>query len=162
MKKVKGMRAGAERMKAKVTLSDRFALLGILPAEGSFATLKIVRQLREQLSLTEKEIKAHKVVQIFEQHVTAIKNKKTDAEAIKVATLIYGKDNAEKMAIGIRNETILANQILWGKGEKTTEMEFGEFAEKLIADRLKELNDANPPKLEDRHFAIYEMFVEGK
>ena len=116
MKKVKGMRAGAERMKAKLTLSDRFALLGILPVEGSFATLKIVRKLREQMSLTEAEIKEHKVVQ-------------------------------------------QGDQITWNNGEKTTEMEFGEFAENMIKNQLKKMNETN--KLEDRHFVIYEKFVEG-
>lgn len=103
-------------MKAKLTLSDRFAILGILPAEGNFATLKIVRQLREHMSLTEIEIKDHKVVQ-------------------------------------------KGDQITWEKGEKVTEIEFGEFAENMIKGQLKKMNETN--KLEDRHFAIYEKFVEG-
>jgi len=104
-------------MKAKLTLGDRFAILGILPAEGNFATLKIVRKLREQLSLTEAEIK--------EQNV--------------------------------RQE---GDQIKWDNAEMTTKMEFGEFAENMIKERLGKMNEAN--KLEDRHFAIYEIFVEGK
>ena len=104
-------------MKTKLTLTDRFAILSILPAEGNFATLKIVRKLREQLSLTEIEIKDHKVVQN-------------------------------------------GDQITWENGEKVTEMEFGEFAENMIKEQLIEMNEAN--KLEDKHFAIYEKFVEGK
>ncbi len=36
---------------------DRLILLGTLPKEGDFATLKIVRQLREDLSFSEEEIK---------------------------------------------------------------------------------------------------------
>lgn len=102
-------------MKTELTLSDRFAILGILPAEGSFVTLKIIRKLREQLSLTEAEIKDYNVIQ---------------------------KDG----------------QITWEKGDKTTEMEFGEFAENMIKEQLKKMNEAN--KLEDKHFSIYEMFVE--
>ena len=102
-------------MKAKLTLGDRFAILGILPAEGNFATLKIVRKLREQLSLNEAEIKEQKV----------------------------------------REED---DQIKWDKPEKTTEMEFGEFAENMIKEQLKKMNEAN--KLENRHFVIYEKFVE--
>ena len=113
---VKGIKGGAERMKAKLTLSDRFAALSVLPAEGNFATLKLIRKLREQLSLTEAEIKDQKVIQN-------------------------------------------GDQITWEKGEKTTEMEFGEFAENMIKEHLKKMNEAN--KLEDSHFAIYEMFVEG-
>jgi hypothetical protein len=54
-------------MKANLTIADRFAILGILPAEGSFATLKLVRKLREQLSLTEAEMKGYNVKQIGDQ-----------------------------------------------------------------------------------------------
>lgn len=103
-------------MKAKLTLGDRFAILSVLPAEGNFATLKLIRKLREQLSLTEAEIKEYKIVQ-------------------------------------------QGGQITWEKGGKVTEMEFGEFAENMIKGQLKKMNEAN--KLEDRHFAIYEMFVEA-
>ena len=50
-------------MKVQLTLGERFAVLGILPNEGTFATLKIIRKLREQLSLTEDEIKEYNVRQ---------------------------------------------------------------------------------------------------
>ena len=146
-------------MKAKLTLGDRFTILSILPAEGNFATLKIMRKLREQMSLNETEIKEYNVVQIFEEHTVAIKNAKTDEEAVTVATKTYGADNAQRIAMGIRNGTIKSNQTTWEKGEKTAEIEFGEFAENLIKEQLKKMNEAN--KLEDRHFEIFEIFVEG-
>jgi hypothetical protein len=38
-------------------------LLGVLPEQGNFLTLKIVRQLREALSFSEEEIKALKIEQ---------------------------------------------------------------------------------------------------
>ena len=41
----------------KLGVLDRLALLGALPKEGDFTTLKIVRQLREDLSFTEDEHK---------------------------------------------------------------------------------------------------------
>ncbi|MFH1183917.1 MAG: hypothetical protein V1755_02615 [Chloroflexota bacterium] len=44
-----------------LNLSERFMLLEILPAQGDFATLKIVRKLREALSLTEAEFKKYRV-----------------------------------------------------------------------------------------------------
>ena len=37
---------------------ERVTLLGVLPESGDFLTLKIVRQLRENLSFNEDEIKA--------------------------------------------------------------------------------------------------------
>ena len=42
---------------------DRLILLNILPKEGDFTTLKIVRKLREDLSFTEAEHKALQFVQ---------------------------------------------------------------------------------------------------
>ena len=41
----------------KLTVFERLMLLNILPKEGNFVTLKIVRELREGLSFNEKEIK---------------------------------------------------------------------------------------------------------
>lgn len=48
---------------------DRLILLNILPKEGDFTTLKIVRKLREDLSFTEAE---HKALQ-FQQNEGTIK-----------------------------------------------------------------------------------------
>ena len=42
----------------KLTVAERFVLLGVLPAEGNFITLKIVRKFREALSFDEDEAKA--------------------------------------------------------------------------------------------------------
>lgn len=42
----------------RLNVLERFGVLGILPAEGSFVSLKIVRKLREDLSFSEEEIKA--------------------------------------------------------------------------------------------------------
>lgn len=147
-------------MKANLTIADRFAILGILPAEGTFATLKIMRKLRETLSLTEAEIKEYHVIQIREEDVAVIQNAKTDAEALTLATKIFGAVNAQKMALGIGNGTVGSGQITWTNGDKTTEMEFGDFDTEMIQKALKKLNEEE--KLEERHYAIYEQFVEEK
>jgi len=42
----------------KLSVFERINLLSILPKEGDFTTLKIIRQLREDLSFTEEEHKA--------------------------------------------------------------------------------------------------------
>ncbi len=41
-----------------LSVLDRITLLNILPEQGDFITLKIVRKLRESLSFSEEEIKA--------------------------------------------------------------------------------------------------------
>ena len=43
---------------------DRITLLGILPAQGDFTTLKIVRKLREDLSFSEIEHKTLGITQV--------------------------------------------------------------------------------------------------
>ncbi len=47
----------------KLTVKERLVLLGILPNEGDFLTLKLVRKLRESLSFNEQEHKLYKFVQ---------------------------------------------------------------------------------------------------
>lgn len=148
-------------MKTQLTLSDRFAILAILPAEGNFATLKVMRKLREQLSLTETEIKEYGVIQVFAEQVIATKNTKTNAEALAVTTKMFGKANAQRMATIILNGTVEGNQITWENEDKTTEMEFGDFAENMIKETLKKM-DKNKKLRDDKHFTLYEKFVEGE
>ena len=47
-----------EPFKAKLGLFDRLVCLALLPAEGSYATLKIVRELQMELAPSEEESKA--------------------------------------------------------------------------------------------------------
>lgn len=49
-------------MKAKLTIPDRVALLNILPKEGNFFTLRIIRSLTEKLSLTPEEYTKYGIV----------------------------------------------------------------------------------------------------
>lgn len=53
----------------KLSPMERLTLLSILPKEGNFLTLKIVRKLREDLSFDEKE---HQILK-FEQEAGMIK-----------------------------------------------------------------------------------------
>jgi|GEM_PF-867617 len=50
--------AAYEPFKVKLGLFDRLVLLSLLPTEGNFATLKIVRDLQMELAPTEEENKA--------------------------------------------------------------------------------------------------------
>ncbi|MEE9597973.1 MAG: hypothetical protein V3V96_14465 [Acidiferrobacterales bacterium] len=46
-----------------LTLQERFVLLPLLPKEGSFVTLKLIRELQGALAPSEEEIKAFAIVQ---------------------------------------------------------------------------------------------------
>lgn len=50
----------------KLKVFERISLLGILPKEGDFATLKIIRQLREDLSFSEEEHKSLNIQMVGE------------------------------------------------------------------------------------------------
>jgi hypothetical protein len=45
----------------ELTITERLLLSGILPQQGNFVTLKIVRKLKEALSFTEEEIARFKL-----------------------------------------------------------------------------------------------------
>ena len=47
----------------KLDVRERLVLLSVLPPEGDFITLKVVRKLKENLSFSEDEIKLYKFVQ---------------------------------------------------------------------------------------------------
>lgn len=56
----------------KLTIAERLKLGQVLPKEGDFTTLKILRELRESLSFTEDELKQFK----FEQEEIEVDGKK--------------------------------------------------------------------------------------
>jgi len=45
----------------KLNVMERLTLLGVLPKEGNFASLRIIRKLQERLSFTEEELKEFEV-----------------------------------------------------------------------------------------------------
>ena len=51
----------------ELSVMERLVLLGILPKEGNFLTIKLVRQLRESLSFSEEENKAYSFKQEGDQ-----------------------------------------------------------------------------------------------
>ena len=48
-------------MKLNLTALDRFGMLSILPAEGNYLTLGLLRKLKEELGFDEEEQKAYKI-----------------------------------------------------------------------------------------------------
>ena len=45
----------------KLTIPERFIMLGVLPSEGNFVTLRVVRDLYKNLSFSEEEIKEYSI-----------------------------------------------------------------------------------------------------
>ena len=116
----------------KLTVFERLILLNILPGEGDFTTLKIVRHLREDLSFTEEE---HKLA-----------NFKNEGE-------IFEDDEGNKSVVG-------KGQVRWKDEVKEKEIKIGEKATDIIVDVLGNLN--KDKKLRNEHMSLYEKFVELK
>ena len=65
----------------KLNVSERFAALKILPKETDFVTLKIVRQLQDELALSEKELKEFEVETVQQgQYIQTKWNEKGNKE----------------------------------------------------------------------------------
>ena len=53
-------------MKTRLSVTERFVLLNLLPKEGNFATLKLIREARESLSFNDIENQKLKFQQVGE------------------------------------------------------------------------------------------------
>ena len=67
----------------KLDVRERLTLLGIMPQEGNFITLKVLRKLKDNLSFSEEEIKKYNFKQV-DQHVTWEQD--TEPKAIEIGT----------------------------------------------------------------------------
>ena len=117
----------------QLTVFERLTLLNILPREGNFLTLKIIREMREGLSFSEEE---HKVLQFK-----------------KAGDKVILEDGTE----GVVPE----GKVVWNMaGDLVKDVGFGEKATDIVVERLKALDKEK--KLTDAHFSLYEKFVLGE
>jgi hypothetical protein len=138
--------------KKKVDVLDRIILLGILPKEGSFANLKLLRVVKENLSFNESENRALQ----FRQEAT-------ENGTMMVWNTIKLKNKASGEIIRAPNNVL---QAMAEKDPDLFEVEpacpakaifFGEVIEGLIKKALLELDKAE--KLTAEHYSVYEKFV---
>ena len=94
-----------------ISTFERLQLLQILPAEGSFLTLKIVREMKEALSFTEDD---HKVLQV--------------------------KVGGEKVEVDGVEMTVPEGQIRWTDALPPKEIEIGDKAKEVIRKSLEKLD----------------------
>ena len=125
-----------------LTVSERFALSGVLPPTGDILTLKDIRQLKEELAMSEED---RKEVQFF----TEFKCPQCEATGVFPTLVKCGKCDVWMTPtgnIGCSN---------WGF-EK--EVPIPDYLKELITATLKSMSDAKPPQLEERHISIYDKF----
>jgi hypothetical protein len=132
----------------KLSVLERLILLNLLPVEGSFTNLKLLRIARENLSFNEEENKALAFRQEGSQMVWndfATFNKST-------GELLEGTPALVERAMNKNPESFERRTVV---GEK--EVEIGEVVTKMVVEELKKLN--REEKLKNEHMSLYEKFI---
>lgn len=114
-------------MKVALTIAERIALFGVLPPEGDIVTLRLIRELRNNLSFTEKELKDW-----------GIKMEKADGGM----TIMWDSDYnnvTETFEIGETAKSLIVGQLEKLAEQKKLRMETLSLYEKLV--RSKEGQD---------------------
>lgn len=131
----------------KLEVVERLILQSLLPKEGDYITLKLVRKLREALAFSEKE-----VAQIdFKNHWRCPKCEKVElsAEAIKCEDCdIYMTP---------------AGSVTWDEVKAATvvkEIHMGDKMRGLCESTLKKLSDEQ--KLTEQNMSLFEKFVRAE
>ena len=117
-----------EPFKVKLGLFDRLVCLALLPAEGSYATLKIVRELQMELAPDEEESKAAGVI---DDLLTGGVQATLGWDKVKDKEIVFG-DIAKGM--------IVAALIKLDKEEKLTQQHVSLY-EKFVLGKKEEIKE---------------------
>jgi len=112
----------------ELNIAERIALLGVLPAQGSIVTLRIVQELRMALSFSEKEMKDWKIT-----------NKKVEGGAV----ITWDEDFADKtkdIMIGKAAMGIIKQGLLQLDAQKQLRLDMIPLYEKFVeaTDKVEE------------------------
>ena len=135
----------------ELTVGERLILLSVLPEEGDFTTLKVVKDMRMNLSFTEEEHKEYK----FRSGGDWSKGcPRCGSQGIK--TEGADKDCLNCGFLGFQGDPM---QMRWdSKAEQNKKVTIGTKAKEIIVGVLTKLNEAK--KLKFEHFTLYEKFIE--
>lgn len=131
----------------KLTVFERLKLQNLLPGEGNFVTLKLIRKLRESLSFSEKEI-----AEIgFKNHwkCQACDTTEISAQAPKCSSC--------------GNYMQPSGMVNWDEEKALKiikDVHFGRAMNDLIRGTLKKLSEED--KLTEQTMSLYELFVEAE
>jgi hypothetical protein len=137
----------SEKTSVKLTMGERFNLLSLLPKEGDYTTVKILRKLRETLSPDEKENEEYD----FQLGYRCPER--------KCAFTAIAKEAPECPEHKMR--CISSGQIHWKLelANKEKEVWLGKKAKSIIESTVKLLNDTGKLKDEDGTARLYEKFI---
>lgn len=127
-----------------LTISERFALSGLLPPQGDILTLKDIRQLKEELAIGEED---RKEVQFFNEfECSQCKAKEVFSAPVKCGVCdVWMKATGQ---VGCSN---------WGF-EK--EVPIPDYLKDLITATLKKMNEDKT--LEEKYISLYDLFIKDE
>jgi len=150
-------------MKIGMNVIERLVAVSLLPKEGSFATLRIIGDLKNKVGIKAEEYTTFDICDVLEDGTEI----RVDKHGKRIAT----KDGIEVPIDGSKNKV----GIKWNEqGNKEKEFDFMAKEMSLFAEQLrtleknveynKTLKEGKTPKpaLEERHVSLYAKFVEEK
>ena len=145
----------------KMNVGERITALSLMPSESNYATLRMVRYLKEKLGLTAVEYKDFGVCPLHEHLKQTAKETKVLAEKETDPTK---KTELQEEVEALLNESDKVKKendgrIAWNKkGKEEIGIEFRVAETELIRNALKELDKTD--KLAERYFSLYGKFVK--
>jgi hypothetical protein len=143
-------------MSVKLNMMERFHLLNLLPMQGDYITLKIMRKLRESLAPDEKEIEEYQFWREW-----ACSHKSYIEEGAKVVCE-YTEESATQPKCPFHDKVCTDTGKLFWRDEvkdKVKEIWLGGKARDLIVEALKLLEDDKRLSEEDGTANLYEKFI---
>ena len=129
----------------KLNVTERITLIGELPASGSFATLKLVRKLKESLSFSEEEHKNLCFRYLYRCGECA--NEVYAPEVVMCAECNVYMSATDTMA--------------WNPdGDTGKEIHVGDKAKEIIVALLEKKQEEDPDNTNDVHLDLYEKIKE--
>ena len=129
----------------ELTVFERLIAGNILPKEGDFPTLKIIRKLKENLSWDEDELES---LDFHEEY------KCGNCEKLVKKPILEPAGLCKKCGSGL----VKTGQIFWNQdADKPTEIEIGKKATAVLARILEDLSDKE--QLKEEHYSLYVKFV---
>ena len=128
----------------KLEVYERLVLLNVVPQEGDFTTLKLVRKLREALSFSEKEIAEIEFKNCWQCPTC----QKTE---VSVPVIKCQDCNIQMRPLEVTWDEEKAMKVV-------KDVHMGDRMLALCAASLKKLSDDK--KLTEDHFSLYEKFIE--
>jgi len=119
-----------EPFKVKLGLFERLVCMALLPAEGSFATLKIVRELQLELAPTEEE---YKLAGLKDDLLTGGINAELGWDKVEDKEIVFG-DIAKAIIVSALEKL--------DEEEKLTQQHFSLY-EKFVIEKVEEVKEGD-------------------